>query len=272
MSPCWLIGHERQVFAARIRGWIWSRHGYGLSTGSLDVSANLSASGGTKLTPGEHGEGVGAQQTRIVLPNVVLMLGLRLRRWPNIKTTLGKRSVFAGRSLLHLGRAHYKVWCTLGAMDLDPCLDLLSGQRPRLRPDNKCRMLCLLGGGGGGLIVNEPSTWIWHGCCVGWVSPLPLSPSTTLLINPVRHYWTFLIWPPPALDSVRIQPVVGTGSMAHVTPHYRQGQGYPAIFTGGCTLDGLYTPAHRTLGCGTGYLKLNQDLSFTFIVAHIYRI
>ena len=32
-------------------------------------------------------------------PNVVLLLGKRLRRWPNSKPTLGERFVFAGRSV-----------------------------------------------------------------------------------------------------------------------------------------------------------------------------
>ena len=33
-----------------------------------------------------------------VLPDVVLMLSHRLRRWPNIKKTLGQYLVFAGES------------------------------------------------------------------------------------------------------------------------------------------------------------------------------
>ena len=42
---------------------------------------------------------------RETLPNVVLMLGQRLRRWPNIKTTLGQRLVFFGRVyFLYVGR------------------------------------------------------------------------------------------------------------------------------------------------------------------------
>ena len=32
-------------------------------------------------------------------PNVDLMLAHRLRRWPNIKSTLGKRFVFAGQAI-----------------------------------------------------------------------------------------------------------------------------------------------------------------------------
>ena len=60
----------------------------------------------------EHPE----QETRH-RPNVVLMLAHRLRRWTNIKTTLGQRIVFAGCSLE----------CSQIAYDLSLCIVIFAG-------------------------------------------------------------------------------------------------------------------------------------------------
>ena len=57
------------------------------------------------------------------LPNGVLMMGYRLRRWPNIKTPLVKRSVFAGlRPILGCHTARYLSNATIITSSRVACL------------------------------------------------------------------------------------------------------------------------------------------------------
>ena len=57
------------------------------------------------------------QQTQDIDPYVVLLLAYRLRRWPNIKTTLGQCLAFVGRTVLANTKHLYNI-CTTSAQRL----------------------------------------------------------------------------------------------------------------------------------------------------------